>query len=53
VIGGTNAGCLHEDLLSACLNALSIPRESCRNVAVRRSWRASAEQFIGNLAVFG
>jgi len=53
VIGDTNAGCLHEDLRIACLNALSIPRESCRNVALRHSWRASAEQFIGNLAVFG
>jgi glycosyltransferase involved in cell wall biosynthesis len=53
VIDGTGAGCLHEDLRSACISALAIPRDFCRQVAVRHSWRASAEQFIGNLAVFG
>ena len=53
VIGRNGPGCLNQDLRSACIDALSIPRESCRKFAVRHSWRASAEQFIGNLAVFG
>ena len=53
VIGRTGAGCLNEDLHSACMAALSIPREQCRKLALQHSWRVSAEQFIRNLAVFG
>lgn len=53
VIGGNGPGRLSQDLRAACIDALAIPREFCRNFAIRHSWRASAEQFIGNLAVFG
>jgi glycosyltransferase involved in cell wall biosynthesis len=53
VIDGTGAGCLHEDLRAACMRALAIPRQLCREMALQHSWRTSAEQFIGNLAVFG
>ena len=50
VIGRTATAALRDDLRRACLEALSIPREICRRFAERHSWRASAEQFIGNLA---
>jgi glycosyltransferase involved in cell wall biosynthesis len=53
VIGRTDTAVLREDLRRACLEALSIPREVCRRFAERHSWRASAEQFIGNLALSG
>jgi len=42
---------LDEDLRAACLQALSIPRQSCRGFALARSWRASTEQFLVNLAL--
>jgi glycosyltransferase involved in cell wall biosynthesis len=50
ILGETHIGALDEDLRAACLSALSIPREDCRAFAVNRSWRASAEQFLANLA---
>jgi len=53
VIGRTDTAALRDDLRDACLEALSIPREICRRFAEQHSWRASAEQFIGNLAVTG
>jgi len=41
---------LDEDLHAACLQALSIRREDCRTFALTRSWSASTEQFLANLA---
>jgi glycosyltransferase involved in cell wall biosynthesis len=53
VVGGTPAGVLSEDLRAACMKALEIPRASARRFALTRSWRASTEQFLGNLALRG
>ena len=44
---------LDEDLHAACLQALTIRREDCRAFALTRSWSASTEQFLANLALTG
>ena|SRR5690242_2277758 len=49
VIGASGAGVLDEDLRAAALRALEIPRERCREHALRYTWGASADQFIHNL----
>ncbi|HSK41678.1 MAG TPA: glycosyltransferase family 1 protein [Arenibaculum sp.] len=49
VLDGTGTGCLDEDLGRAVACALGIPPGPCREHALRFSWRASAEQFLGNL----
>lgn len=49
VIGGHPVGVLDEDLRSACLAALKLSREACRNFALQYSWENSARQFIGHL----
>ena len=46
VIGSAPVGVLSEDLRSACLEALSIPREACVEFAAAHSWEASARAFI-------
>jgi glycosyltransferase involved in cell wall biosynthesis len=51
VIADHPVGALDTDLRSACIRALSISRETCRNFALERSWENSARQFIGNLTV--
>lgn len=51
VVGAGGTAVLGEDLEQASLGALEISRESCRRFAENHSWRASAEQFIGNLAL--
>jgi hypothetical protein len=43
-------GALDEDLRSACLRALNVSRDACRDFALERSWENSARQFIGNLS---
>jgi glycosyltransferase involved in cell wall biosynthesis len=50
VIAGHPVGALDEDLRRACLRALDVSREACRNFALERSWENSARQFIGNLS---
>ena len=50
VIADHPIGALDTDLRSACLRALTMSRETCRNFALERSWENSARQFIGNLA---
>jgi glycosyltransferase involved in cell wall biosynthesis len=50
VIADHPVGALEEDLRSACLRALGLSRETCRNFALERSWESSARQFIGNLS---
>ena len=49
VIGGHAIGALDEDLRAACLRALTIPRQACRDFALDRSWEASARQFTRNV----
>lgn len=49
VIADHPVGALDTDLRSACMRALGMSRESCRNFALERSWENSARQFIGNL----
>jgi glycosyltransferase involved in cell wall biosynthesis len=49
VIADHPVGALDIDLRSACIRALGISRESCRNFALERSWENSGKQFIGNL----
>ncbi|HEX4040421.1 MAG TPA: glycosyltransferase family 1 protein [Xanthobacteraceae bacterium] len=46
VIGDNPIGVLNEDLRTACMQALWISRESCREFALRYSWENSARQFI-------
>ena len=53
VLGETDIAVLDEDLKDACLRARHIPRYSCRDFALSRSWRASTEQFLANLAPVG
>jgi glycosyltransferase involved in cell wall biosynthesis len=50
VIGGHPVGVLDADLRRACIAALNICRETCRNFALSYSWENSARQFIGNLS---
>jgi glycosyltransferase involved in cell wall biosynthesis len=49
VVGGNPVGILNEDLRTACLEALRIPREACREFALKFSWENSALQFIGHV----
>ena len=48
VIGNNAIGVLNEDLRAACMQALWISRETCREFALRYSWENSARQFIGH-----
>ena len=48
VVAGHPVGVLDEDLRSACLSALLLPREACREFALRYSWENSARQFVGH-----
>ena len=50
VIADRPIGALDNDLRSACMRALGMSRETCRNFALERSWENSARQFIGNLS---
>jgi glycosyltransferase involved in cell wall biosynthesis len=49
IIPGSNAGAIHEDLRTACLEALKCDRKAVRAYAEKFSWRASAEEFVQNL----
>ena len=40
---------LDEDLRSAAMQALRVPREACLELAARHSWAASAAQFYGHI----
>jgi glycosyltransferase involved in cell wall biosynthesis len=48
VISDNPIGVLNEDLRVACMQALWISRETCREFALRYSWENSARQFIGH-----
>jgi hypothetical protein len=49
VIGDAPVGRLDTDLRRAALDCLPISREACRAHALKFSWRATAQQFLGNL----
>jgi len=49
VIADHPIGALDADLRNACLRAVDMSRQACRNFALERSWENSARQFIGNL----
>ncbi len=51
VVGGAPVAALDDDLQSACLRALQISSDAARRYALTRSWRASSEQFLANLAL--
>ncbi len=48
VVENNPIGVLNEDLRTACMQALWISREACREFALRYSWENSARQFIGH-----
>jgi len=50
VIGNNPVGMLSDDLREACMGALRMSREACRNFALGQSWERSAQQFVGNLS---
>lgn len=49
VLGDSPAGVMDEDLRSACIKALDIPREVARSHAEKFSWRACTETFMAHL----
>jgi glycosyltransferase involved in cell wall biosynthesis len=49
VIAGYPIGIMDEDLHAACMGALRLSREACRNFALTRSWEHSARQFIAHI----
>ena len=53
VIGDAPAGALDEDLRTAALRALAIPRELARAHAERYSWEACTRQFLSHLHPIG
>ena len=46
VIGSSPVGVLDEDLRAACLEALTLSRQACRDFAAGMTWEASARSFI-------
>jgi glycosyltransferase involved in cell wall biosynthesis len=49
VIGNHPVGVLDHDLRTACMQALWISRETCREFALHYSWENSARQFISHV----
>jgi glycosyltransferase involved in cell wall biosynthesis len=49
VIGDSAAGVLHDDLRTACLEALKLRREDAVKRASLFTWRAATEQFLSHL----
>ncbi len=49
VIADNPIGVLDDDLRAACLGALQMSRDACRDFALSRSWERSARQFIGHI----
>jgi glycosyltransferase involved in cell wall biosynthesis len=46
---GVRGGVLHQDLRTACLNALAVPRHEARARALDFSWRHAAQLFASHL----
>jgi glycosyltransferase involved in cell wall biosynthesis len=49
VIGEAPVGVLDEDLRRACLEALELDRDDCRNFALRMTWQKSARKFLDHV----
>ena len=49
VIGAAPVGALNDDLRAACLSAMTISPQACREFAARHSWEASARAFVDNI----
>jgi len=49
IVTDERIGVLDEDLRSACLKALSLSRENCRQHALRYTWPESARAFLDNV----
>jgi hypothetical protein len=50
VIGTANVGVLREDLRLACLVALKLSPQDCRQFAASQTWEASARAFVNNIS---
>src|SRR5262249_51194772 len=48
VIGDRPVGVLNENLTAACMEALWISRDACREFALRYSWENTARQFVAH-----
>ena len=46
VIGEAPVASLNIDLRTACLEALELPRQDCREFALGMTWKASAQAFL-------
>jgi glycosyltransferase involved in cell wall biosynthesis len=51
VVGTAPVAVLDNDLRAACLGALAIPRDVCRQYAETMTWEASARLFLSNLVI--
>jgi glycosyltransferase involved in cell wall biosynthesis len=51
ILRDTKVGCLDENLTQATLNALQLDTQPCRSHALKYSWRACTQQFLGNLHI--
>lgn len=49
VIGDAPVAVLDRDLRKACIKALSLSRDACRDFALARNWESSATMFAGNI----
>jgi hypothetical protein len=49
VIGSAKVGVLSEDLRLACLAALKLSPQDCRQFAASQGWEASARAFVNNI----
>ena len=50
VIGSAEVGVLSEDLRLACLAALKLSPQDCRQFAASQNWEASARAFVNNIS---
>ncbi|MGO1119232.1 glycosyltransferase family 4 protein [Rhodovibrionaceae bacterium A322] len=48
VVGGSDVAVLSDNLQEAALAALDIPRDRCRDWALRHTWASCTEQFMAN-----
>src|ERR1700722_11028620 len=53
VIGAAPVGALNDDLRAACLSAMTISPQACREFAATHSWEASARAFVDNITDIG
>jgi glycosyltransferase involved in cell wall biosynthesis len=49
VIGNNPVGALHQELDTACMEALRVSRAACRKFALNYSWENSARQFLSHV----